>query len=124
MYTDDFRSYWGLGHALSGGHKIVNHRAHEYVNGDANTNTAESFFALLKRGVVGMFHHVSKRHLPRYCDEFSFRWDHRKTTDGERMVSAIKQSEGKRLIYRLTVGGVRDKHWGDERTIAGEHQDD
>jgi len=67
---------------------------------DVNTNTAESFFALLKRGVHGTFHHISKTHLHRYCDEFSFRWDERKVTDGERAVSAIKGAEGKRLIYR------------------------
>ena len=61
-----------------------------------NTNTAESFFALLKRGV----HHISKTHLHRYCDEFSFRWDERKTTDGERTVEAIKGATGKRLTYK------------------------
>jgi hypothetical protein len=47
-------------------------------------NTAESFFALLKRGIVGSFHHVSPEHLHRYCDEFSFRWDLRSVTDSAR----------------------------------------
>ena len=60
----------------------------------------ESFFALLKRGVHGTFHHVSKTRLHRYCDEFSFRWDQRKVSDGERTVSAIKGAEGKRLVYK------------------------
>lgn len=71
--------------------------------GDVNTNTAESFFALLKRGVHGTFHHISKTHLHRYCDEFSFRWDERKVNDGQRTVDAIKGAKGKRLIYKEAV---------------------
>lgn len=61
-------------------------------------------FALLKRGVHGTFHHVSKAHLGRYCDEFSFRWDNRKVTDGERAVEAVKGMSGKRLKYKALVG--------------------
>jgi hypothetical protein len=64
-----------------------------------HTNTAESFFSLLKRGHYGIFHQLSKKHLHRYCTEFSFRWDRRRITDGERMVEAIKGIEGKRLYY-------------------------
>jgi hypothetical protein len=64
-----------------------------------STNTAESFFALLKRGHYGIFHHFSKQHLHRYCDEFTFRWDYRKVTDGERMVAVIRAAKGKRLLY-------------------------
>ena len=63
------------------------------------TNTAESYFALMKRGVHGTFHHVSKHHLGRYCDEFSFRWTHRKMTDEERTTAALRATEGKRLTY-------------------------
>jgi hypothetical protein len=55
---------------------------------------------LLKRGIIGSFHHVSKQHLNRYCDEFSFRWNHGKTSDSERAVEAIKGTEGWRLMYR------------------------
>ena len=66
--------------------------------------TAESFFALLKRGIVGAFHSVSKRHLWRYADEFEFRWNHRKVSDHERMMAAIAQSGGKRLIYKSAAG--------------------
>src|ERR1700680_2293968 len=72
--------------------------------GDTHVNSAESYFALLKRGVIGSFHHISKEHLDRYCDEFSFRWDHRKTTDSERTIEAIKGAEGKRLSYRDPIG--------------------
>ena len=87
-----------------GGHETVNHSKGEYVRGDASTNEVEAYFALLKRGIMGSFHHVSDRHLHRYCDEFSFRWDHRETTDAERTVEAIKGAEGKRLMYRVPIG--------------------
>ena len=60
----------------------------------AHSNTAESFFALLKRGHYGIFHQLSKHHLRRYCDEFSFRWTHRKVSDGQRMVAAIEGRKG------------------------------
>lgn len=78
----------------------MNHGKEEYVRGDVYTNTAESYFALLKRGVHGIFHHVSKEHLHRYCDEFSFRWNLRKVDDGERTIEAIKGIVGKRLSYK------------------------
>lgn len=104
IMTDDFSSYHGLGREFAGGHEIVNHGAHEYVRGDVHVNNAESFFALLKRGVHGTFHHVSKQHLHRYCDEFGFRWDHRKVTDGERTVAAIRGAAGKRLLYKQAYG--------------------
>ena len=102
--TAELNSYCGIGEHFKGGHETVCHSAKEYSRvGESgmsiNTNTAESFFALLKRGHYGTFHQMSKKHLHRYCDEFSFRWGHRKVTDGERMVAAIEGSEGKRLRY-------------------------
>ncbi len=100
IMTDEFSSYRGLGREFRGGHATVNHGDKEYVRGTVHVNTAESFFALLKRGVHGTFHHVSKTHLHRYCDEFGFRWDHRKATDGERTVAAIRGVVGKRLLYK------------------------
>jgi hypothetical protein len=71
-----------------------------------HTNTAESFFALLKRGHYCIFHKLSKKHLHRYCTEFGFRWDGRKLSDGERMVAAINGVEGKRLMYRKPIDGL------------------
>ena len=86
-------------------HHVVNHSAKEYVlkmpdGAKAHVNTCESFFSLLKRGVYGSWHHVSREHLPKYAQEFAFRWSHRKVTDGERTVKAIESVEGKRLMYR------------------------
>ncbi len=89
-------------------HDTVNHSVKEYArhNSDgsvSHVNTCESFFSLLKRGIYGSFHHVSKEHLPRYCDEFSFRWNNRHLNSGEKFVTGLKQSGGKRLIYRKPI---------------------
>jgi transposase-like protein len=100
IMSDDLYSYRGIGQGFEGGHKSVNHSLGEYVNGDISTNTVESYFALLKRGVCGTFHHISKKHLTKYCDEFSFRWNFRKVSDGERAMQAIKGVEGKRLLLK------------------------
>jgi transposase-like protein len=100
IMTDEWSSYRGIGAEFKGGHEIVTHSAGEYARGDAHVNTAESFFALLKRGVVGSFHHISKQHLDRYCSEFSFRWDHRSIADSARTEIAIRQGKGRRLSYR------------------------
>lgn len=104
LMTDELRSYRGLGKEFAG-HEVVNHSKGEYVRGDASTNEVEAFFGLFKRGVHGSFHHISKHHMNRYLNEFSFRWDLRQVTDGERTVAAIKASEGKRLMYRNPVNG-------------------
>jgi transposase-like protein len=100
VMTDDFRPYRTFAGGDFAKHSTVKHSEHEYVKGDVHTNTVESFFALLKRGVHGTFHHVSRQHLDRYCDEFNFRWDRRKQTDAERTRDAVKVSEGKRLVYQ------------------------
>jgi transposase-like protein len=100
IMTDEWAAYRGIGSEFAGGHEVVTHSAGEYARGDATTNTAESFFALLKRGVMGSFHSISKQHLDRYCDEFSFRWDYRRINDSDRTAIAIRQAEGKRLSYR------------------------
>lgn len=101
IVTDDYTSYRGAGKDFAGGHSIVRHSAGSYVNKQGeHTNTVESFFALLKRAHFGTHHHYSKKHLRRYVTEQSFKWNHRKVSDGERMVEAIKGAEGKRLTYR------------------------
>jgi hypothetical protein len=107
IVTDEFPSYGGIGSEFDGGHYTVNHGKGEYVRDDVHTNTVEGYFALLKRGVMGSFHHVSDKHLFRYCDEFSFRWNHRKIDDSDRTIEAIKGAEGMRLMYRqpATVSG-------------------
>lgn len=105
VMTDDFTAYRTFAGGDFARHETVNHSKGEYVRGDAHTNTAESFFALFKRGVHGTFHHISKRHMHRYCDEFGFRWDRRNQTDAQRTVEALRAAEGKRLVYQTPKGG-------------------
>ena len=85
-------------------HDMTNHRAGEYARpGGIHSNTVESSFSLLKRGIYGTFHNVSRKHLHRYVAEFDFRWNARKVDDGERLARAIRSAEGKRLRYREPV---------------------
>ena len=98
IHTDENPSYRHLGARYS--HDAVNHTRKEYVRGDVTTNTVEGFFSLLKRGVYGTFHSVSKHHLHRYLSEFEFRYNHRKLDDGERTLAALDGGEGKRLLYK------------------------
>src|ERR1700730_13771795 len=66
IVTDELNVYQGIGAEFEGGHETVNHSQKEYVRGDVHTNTIEGYFGLLKRGVMGSFHHVSAKHLHRY----------------------------------------------------------
>src|SRR6185295_19473967 len=105
LMTDGATHYRTLGKEFDR-HEWVNHTQKEYARKSkvkgvvAHTNTVESFFGLLKRGLVGTYHHVSETHLQRYCTEFDFRFSHRKTTDAERFQTGLKQIGGKRLTYR------------------------
>jgi transposase-like protein len=86
-------------------HHTVVHSKYEYIlktpSGiSAGTNHCESFFSLLKRGVHGAWHNVSREHLQNYVNEFAFRWNTRKLTDGARMAEGIPMAENKRLMYR------------------------
>jgi hypothetical protein len=79
--TDEMAFYVGLEKEF-GSHGSVNHSAEEYVRGIIHVNFSESYFALLKRGIIGTFHHVSAKHMQRYLEEFDFRWNRRKTGRG------------------------------------------
>ena len=83
----------------------VNHSASEYVRlgGFAHINTAECRFSLMKRAVFGTHHSISEAHLSRYLAEWGFKWNTRKTSDGERAAFIAKGIEGKRLTYRRIV---------------------
>jgi transposase-like protein len=99
IMTDAHLSYEGLDDYFRA-HHTVDH-SKEFVRAVIlHTNFAESYHSLLKRGLIGAFHHVSEKHLPRYLREFEFRWNSRKITDGERTEKAIKATGGKRLTYR------------------------
>jgi transposase-like protein len=103
LITDDYSAYEGIGKEYAGGHESVCHSTREYVRGDIHTNTAESSFALVKRGIMGIYHNVSKEYLHRYLWQFDFIWNNRFLNDGERTVAAIRSAEGNRLMYRQPV---------------------
>ena len=107
IHSDQHKAYQSIEFelpALGLEHSSVDHTAGEYARDGIHSNTAESWNALLKRSIVGSFHHVSREHLSRYCDEVSFRWDRREIDDTERTAQAIKGGEGKRLTHRRTGG--------------------
>jgi hypothetical protein len=77
------------------------------VRGDAGTNTVEGYFSILKRGIYGIYQHVSEAHFGRYLAEFDFRYSHRIKLgydDSARTDAAIRGVVGKRLTYRTTRG--------------------
>ena len=101
LRTDSYPSYKKVGKEYAS-HKTVDHNV-EYVRGDAHTNTAENYFSILKRGIDGVYHHVSEAHLPRYLAEFDFRYNNRSgngVDDAERTVRALRGIEGKRLTFQ------------------------
>ena len=101
LMTDESNVYPAIG-AEFANHESVNHSANEYVRlgGFAHTNTAENFFSIFKRGIYGVYHHVSEAHLGRYLGEFDFRYNNRKINDADRAAFAVRGAEGKRLTYR------------------------
>lgn len=105
LMTDSAGLYSDMGKFFKS-HETVNHSAGEYARGDVTTNTIEGYFGILKRGLHGVYQHVSPEHLNRYLNEFSFRYSNRKITDSERTVEALKGITGKRLTYRPTGEGA------------------
>jgi hypothetical protein len=104
LMTDEAPVYTKTGEEFSG-HGTVNHSANEYVRhgGFMHTNTIESFFAIMKRGVYGNFHSVSEVHLHRYLSEFDFKYNHRSALgydDAERADALLRGAKGKRLFYQ------------------------
>lgn len=100
LMTDEYSAYRGLTKTWEGGHETVCHGTKEYARGDVHVNTAESSHALVRRGIVGIYHNISREYLHRYLWQFDFLWNNRKLNDGERTVLGIRAAEGKRLMYR------------------------
>jgi transposase-like protein len=102
LMTDSAGLYKKIGKSFAS-HEVVDHAAKEYARGDVTTNTVEGFFGVLKRGIRGVYQHVSPDHLGRYVDEFSFRHNNRtalEVNDQQRTINALAGIEGKRLTYR------------------------
>lgn len=102
VMTDEFTSYNNIAQYFAS-HESVNHKSGEYARDKAHINTAESVHALLKRGVHGVYHHWSVKHLSRYLTEFDFRFNLRKAKDGTRTGEVIKAVVGKRLMYKEPI---------------------
>lgn len=116
MMTDEAGQYHGLANEFES-HDFVTHGAREYVCDDTHTNTIEGFFSIFKRGIYGVFQHVSSHHLHRYTTEFDFKYSHREKriqvdgkwqkagyNDTERTRIALNGIAGKRLTYRRANG--------------------
>lgn len=101
LMTDEAPVYGKPGKEFAA-HNVVNHKRREYSRGIVSTNTVEGYFSILKRGLIGTYHHVAEEHLQRYVSEFDFRYNNRKVTDQERTVNALRGIGGKRLTYRRT----------------------
>jgi hypothetical protein len=104
--TDQAPVYTEIGTGFAS-HETVNHSIKEYVRGDAHTNTVEGYFSIFKRGIYGVYHHVSEQHLKRYLCEFDFRYNERialGVNDQERATKAIRGAAGRRLTYRPLSG--------------------
>lgn len=101
LHTDEASAYNGIG-GLFFRHEAINHSGGEYVRGNVTTNSIESVFAVMKRGVLGVYHHTSRKHLARYVNEFAFRLNDgnckRHTLD--RLDSFVSAAVGKRLTYK------------------------
>lgn len=106
LYTDDDKTFRSA--AVKPKHRpddVVKHSTGEYVRGDVHTNTIEGYFSILKRGIDGVYHHVSQQHLRRYLAEFDFRYNERMALgidDKARAAKAVKGIVGKRLMYQDT----------------------
>ena len=98
VYTDEWHPYKALGSNYE--HSFVQHGADQYVDGEVHTNSIESFWALFKRGILGIYHQTSKKHLHLYVDEFTFRFNNRKMSEGSRFDVLLANTNNKRLTYK------------------------
>jgi hypothetical protein len=108
--TDESGVYWKIGEEFAS-HKTVIHSIGEYVRGDAHTNTVEGYFSIFKRGIYGVYHHVSQEYLKRYLCEFDFRYNYRVAlgfSDKQRTDAIMRGIAGKRLTYRRTRGQAEE----------------
>ena len=104
LMSDDAPMYRPIGRGFES-HEVVKHSVKEYARGDVTTNSVEGYFSILKRGLIGTFHHVGEQHLQRYVNEFDFRYNNRSALgveDNQRTDNALRGISGKRLTYRRT----------------------
>ncbi len=100
VVTDEWGAYNGLNKDYQ--HEVIKHKDGEYVRNGFHTNGIENFWSLLKRGIYGIYHSTSRKHLQRYCDEFSYRYNSREIKDAERFDVSLSQVEGG-LSYKQLI---------------------
>lgn len=100
MVSDEHQAYRKVGENYT--HEKVHHKSKEYVRGDIHTNTIEGYWSLLKRQIKGIHHVVSPKHLQRYCNESSFRYNNRILTQDEKFSFALSNCNG-RLTYKTLI---------------------
>ena len=109
VYTDEASAYDPLPH-----HGAVRHSVGEYIRGQAHTNGMESFWSMLKRGYIGVYHQMSPEHLPRYVGEFEGRHNHRDRDTIDQMVAMVQGAEGRRLPYDVLTSHA---HGGEAEAV-------
>ncbi|MCX6317075.1 MAG: IS1595 family transposase [Bacteroidetes bacterium] len=118
LITDSHTGYQGLVNEYAG-HEAVNHSQLEFKRGIYYTNSVEGFFSTFKRGIIGIYHQISPKHLQRYCEEFSYRFNFRKIKDGERFINCFENIQG-RLTYKQLIGEGREPKTKGIEFINGE----
>jgi transposase-like protein len=100
VVSDEWLGYTGLSKEYQ--HEVVKHNEGRFVNNGFHTNSMEGFWSLFKRGIFGIYHYASPKHLGRYTDEFTYRYNTRKLEDKDRFVSSLKSVDG-RLTYKQLI---------------------
>jgi transposase-like protein len=103
VVTDGLRAYRKLGDSYKL-HVVVNHANDEWTKGEFSTNTIEGFWSIFKRGIIGVYHQTSPKHLHRYCDEFSYRYENRDTTSVQKFANAVAGTNKARITYQRLIG--------------------
>ena len=106
LMTDESKKYRKIFKEYN--RQSVQHNKKEWVRGEVHVNGVENFWSVMKRGIYGIYHQISYKHLQRYCDEFSYRYNSRKINDGQRFELSLKGIEG-RLTYKTLVHGEGSK---------------
>ncbi|QYJ67677.1 IS1595 family transposase [Flavobacterium litorale] len=101
IVTDGWKGYQGLHKSYN--HKVIRHNQGIYVEDGYHTNSIEGFWSHLKRGIIGVYHLVSRKHLHKYCEEFTYRYNTREMSDGERFTKFVSESNNK-ITYRQIIG--------------------
>ena len=99
VYSDEWLGYKGISKIYD--HSFVKHNENEYMNGRIYTNTIEGFWGLLKRGILGIYHFTSKKHLQKYVDEFVFIYNSRNELTSTRFNLMLANT-----IFRLTYNDL------------------